>query len=207
MRSIEATAEATIQLAEETGAVVYPVRFDTRWWVESDARKHEPRRRGQSLPFEVDIRIPLPPEFGGPEVAVPGAPAPRRPRIEVGAPKGPPVTVVDPVTGRRTTSAAPARDEIGENLDRIYGEADAFLESIASRTGGRVLEASTFENSRSAFAKIAEELRHQYLLGFYPTADRRDGKFHRLRVEVSRKGLAVRARSGYRSAESDRGRR
>ncbi|MEW6211807.1 MAG: VWA domain-containing protein, partial [Acidobacteriota bacterium] len=35
MRSIEATAASTVEKAEEVGAVIYFVRFETRWWQEA----------------------------------------------------------------------------------------------------------------------------------------------------------------------------
>src|ERR1044071_4146018 len=41
MRSIEATAESTTRTAEEMNAVIYFVKFDTRWWIEAEARKQQ----------------------------------------------------------------------------------------------------------------------------------------------------------------------
>ncbi|HXF40420.1 MAG TPA: VWA domain-containing protein, partial [Blastocatellia bacterium] len=67
MRSIEATAQSTARLAEEVGAVIYVVRFDTRWWIESAARKQEAEHPKRKTPFDIDGRIPLPPDFGGPD--------------------------------------------------------------------------------------------------------------------------------------------
>src|SRR5437763_13909697 len=60
MKSIEATAEKTMQMAEEVGAVIYVVRFDTRWFIEAEARKHAAEQPKKRLPFDVDGRIPLP---------------------------------------------------------------------------------------------------------------------------------------------------
>jgi VWFA-related protein len=94
-------------------------------------------------------------------------------------------------------------DPITENLDNLYGEADKFMLSITSRTGGRVYDAETFENTRAAFAAIADELHNLYMLGYYPTVNRRDGKLHKIKVEVARKEVRVRARSGYQMPKSD----
>ena len=88
---------------------------------------------------------------------------------------------------------------VGRTLDKLYGEADSYLQTLASRTGGRMLAAETLEGSRSAFSSIAEELRNQYLLGYYATHDKRDGKYRKIKLEVARKGVQVRARLGYRS--------
>jgi VWFA-related protein len=211
MKSVEATAEKTMRLAEEVGAVIYVVRFDTRWWIEAEARKHEPDRSKKQLPFDVDGRIPLPPEYGGPDLSSdnPEIPAPRKPKIEIGVggmgtPRRQPPVVYEPGSRPPLTLPQPKEsDPITENLDKLYGEADLFLLTITSRTGGRVYQAETFDNTRAAFAAIADELHNLYMLGYYPAANRRDNKVHKIRVEVARKEVQVRARSGYQTPKPD----
>ncbi|MEW6129439.1 MAG: VWA domain-containing protein [Acidobacteriota bacterium] len=199
MKSIDATAESNYRLAEELGAVIYVVKFDTRWWQEAEARKRKKERPEKNLPFEVDVRIPLPPEYGGPDLTPPGLP---RPKIEIGTSTAtPPIIYQDGVTGNRTQVNAPPPDEITQQLNKVYGEADAYLLSLTSRTAGTVFQAETFAATRSAFAAILDEIRNQYLIGYYPMNEKRDGKFHKIKVEVSRKDAKVRARPGYRSAK------
>ena len=53
----------------------------------------------------------------------------------------------------------------------------------------------TMSANWSTFARIADELHHQYLLGFAP--QKLDGKSHVLEVHVKREGLTVRARKSY----------
>ncbi len=194
MKSIEADAASTLQKAEEIGAVIYAVKFETRWWQEAEARKQKAQERQSNLPFEVDGRIPLPPEFGGPGTDPQGKP---KVRIEIGAPRPPDVTIIDGTTRRSTQLSVP--DDLTRYLDKLYGEANASLQSLTSRTGGRVFVAETFDTTRSAFAAIAEELRNQYLLGYYSAGAGQDGKYHKLKVEVARKDAQVRARQGYRN--------
>jgi VWFA-related protein len=197
MRSIEATSASATRMAEETEAVIYAVRFDTRWWIEADARRQQQERPESKVPFSVDGRIPLPPDFGGPDPQPTGFPPVRAPRIEIGGERrNPPVTIIDG-NSRRTIQTAPP-DEITRTLDKMYGEADSFLQSISSRTGGLVFRAETFDDTRSAFKAIADELRNQYMVGYYSANERRDGKYRKIKVEVARKGVQVRARSGYR---------
>jgi Ca-activated chloride channel family protein len=50
-----------------------------------------------------------------------------------------------------------------------------------------------------AFSQIADELRTQYSLGYYPTNTARDGKFRKIRLRTTRKNVSVRARPGYRA--------
>ncbi len=206
MRSIEATAESTTQLAEEVGAVIYLVRFDTRWWTEAEARKYQSEQKRSKLPFDIDGRIPLPPDFGGPDPTPTEIPKPRSPQIEIGSGsttvgsprRQPPVTVNDGSQTITFPSNEPP-DPITENLDKLYGEAYTFMQTLTSRTGGRIFEAETFERTKSAFDAIADELRNQYVLGYYPANNKRDGKFHKIKLEVARKGVQVRARTGYRA--------
>jgi VWFA-related protein len=76
--------------------------------------------------------------------------------------------------------------------------ATRYLRGLAMRSGGRVQQAETLTNVHEAFALIAEELRHQYSLGYYPTQEGRPGEFRRVRVEVLRPYRSIRARDGYR---------
>ena len=50
---------------------------------------------------------------------------------------------------------------------------------------------------KDTFALIAEELRHQYRLGFYPDALQRDGTHHALLVKVNVPDVSVRSRHEY----------
>ena len=46
-------------------------------------------------------------------------------------------------------------------------------------------------------ALLDTELRHQYLIGYYPVSDSADGEFHSIRLELDRPRLSVRTRTGY----------
>jgi len=88
-----------------------------------------------------------------------------------------------------------------EAIDKLYGEADSYLQAITERTGGRVYQADSFDDTRAAFTAIADELRNQYVIGYYPANGRRDGKYHKIKLELARKGVEVRARPGYRVSD------
>jgi VWFA-related protein len=91
-------------------------------------------------------------------------------------------------------------DETRRKLADVYHVADAYLYEIASRTGGVLHRADRLEDLPTAFARIADELRHQYLLGYYPVSDDADAE-RRITVTVSRAGLDVRSRESYRSSD------
>jgi VWFA-related protein len=70
------------------------------------------------------------------------------------------------------------------------------MERLAEITGGRFYEGET-KKLKETFALIAEELRHQYRLGFYPEELKRDGASHALLVKVNLANVSVRARHEY----------
>jgi Ca-activated chloride channel family protein len=69
------------------------------------------------------------------------------------------------------------------------------MKTIAKRSGGRATELRANDDLAAALAAVADELHHQYLLGFTPTTF--DGKTHKLEVRVKTTGLLVRARESY----------
>jgi VWFA-related protein len=48
--------------------------------------------------------------------------------------------------------------------------------------------------------RISDDLSSYYLLGYYSTDAKRDGRFHSIKVRVKRPGIDVRARQGYKAA-------
>ncbi|HEU0173558.1 MAG TPA: VWA domain-containing protein [Blastocatellia bacterium] len=94
-------------------------------------------------------------------------------------------------------------DNISVMLDNLYRIADQYLEDLALKSGGELYRADTLGSLPDVFANIAAELRNQYSLGYYPTKESRDGKYRKIQVKVSRKGVVVRARPGYRAPGAD----
>ncbi len=83
-------------------------------------------------------------------------------------------------------------------LDSLYRTGDQYLNEIALKSGGKLHRADTLRDLPSAFANIANELRNQYSLGYYPTNQARDGKYRKIQVKTSRQNVVLRARPGYR---------
>jgi VWFA-related protein len=67
---------------------------------------------------------------------------------------------------------------------------------LSEVTGGRFYQGET-KNLKETFTLIAEELRHQYRLGFYPDELKRDGSAHALSVKVNVPDVSVRSRREY----------
>lgn len=143
---------------------------------ERDRERRNPRR-GEG--------VPDPPERV-PEKRLPGIPGTSR-RTD------------DPGTTTTTTSTRRSSedDSIGRMLDLAYSTADQYLQTLAEKTGGRLLRADTIESLPDAFAKIAAELRTQYMLGYYPLNKERDERYRKIKVTTVRKDVVIRARPGY----------
>lgn len=78
-----------------------------------------------------------------------------------------------------------------------YKLADQYLHQLATKTGGRLYMANDRTQLSDAFYKIAEELRHQYSLGYYPQTTLQSGERREIRVRVDQPNVAVRARDSY----------
>jgi Ca-activated chloride channel family protein len=59
------------------------------------------------------------------------------------------------------------------------------LSEIATQTGGRAFSAALSSDLPSVAARIAVELRNQYVLAYYPKNQARDGKYRHVEVKIS----------------------
>jgi len=142
-------------------------------------RREEERRRSPDP--NPSGGLPEPPERV-PERRVPGVPGSR------------PETIPGSTT---STGERRSDDSIGRMLDLAYATADSYLQTLAEKSGGRMLRADTLASLPDAFSKIAAELRTQYLLGYYPLNKERDERYRKIKVAATRKGVIVRSRPGY----------
>ena len=78
-----------------------------------------------------------------------------------------------------------------------YELADRYLRELADNTGGRQYHAETLQNMAVAFANVAEELRRQYSIGYYPKNPGQPGQRRQITVRANQPNLAVRARDSY----------
>jgi VWFA-related protein len=94
-------------------------------------------------------------------------------------------------TGPTSTIAAPG------SMTDDYKLADQFLHQLADKTGARLYQANDRTQLADAFSKVAEELRHQYSLGYYPPTTLQSGERRLIKVRVEQPNVAVRARDSY----------
>ena len=88
--------------------------------------------------------------------------------------------------------------DVGLGVESIGGEqrrSQDSLRVLAASTGG--FAAVNRNDLDTAFERLVTENSSYYLLGYYPSSDRRSGRFRKIEVRVKRPGLQVRSRSGY----------
>jgi len=73
------------------------------------------------------------------------------------------------------------------------------MKMLIRETGGGFHEFASTKDAAAAMVEVAEELHHQYLLGFEPTST--DGKLHSLDVRIKRAGVSATARQSYMAAK------
>ncbi|MFC6646615.1 VWA domain-containing protein [Granulicella cerasi] len=92
-------------------------------------------------------------------------------------------------------------------LDRIHlpmTMRNDILPQYAAATGGQVDPEFRPRGIQQSFAKITEEVRTQYTVGYYSHEPILDGKYRKVEVRVARGGLTVIAKEGYYPSPSDR---
>ena len=176
--SRRATYQSNVRDAEELDALIYPVQYDTYNDVNAGGGG------------------------GGGGTNWPGrAPMPRRRSSSIlidilgGILGGP--TVIGGGGGGTIGGAGTSRSD--------YERANAYLRDLSDKTGARLYRADTQHDLTQSFAYIAEELRRQYSLGYYPKNMAQAGQRRQIKVRVMRPDLVVRARDSYISNPSNGG--
>ena len=84
------------------------------------------------------------------------------------------------------------------SLNQISMRAEKGMEAIAEITGGTAFIPESDAELEKVFRQVAAELRGQYLLQYYASADAPPGQFRKIQVTVpARNDVRVRARQGY----------
>lgn len=77
----------------------------------------------------------------------------------------------------------------------IVMRAREYLYKLAEYSGGVVFDGS--QNLTNAFEQVAKELTSQYSIGYYSSKSENDGEYRKVKVKVSKPGLAARTKKGY----------
>jgi VWFA-related protein len=116
----------------------------------------------------------------GPPVGMPGSP--NYPRLEAALQAANRGNVTVHVLDPRPLGSAP------------FGGAES-LRRLSAETGGRAI--INTNNPEAGLKQVIADASAYYLIGYSPSRERADGKFHRINVRVKRGGVRVTARRGY----------
>lgn len=172
--SRRSSAESTLVQVEESDVLVFPIRYDTE--MDNPHGGSGPMGNPRGIP---PIYTPLPIPRGRTRI-------PRWP--------WPLVNFQYPGQWPQGRLPIPGTGSAGD-----YRKAQQYLQDLADRSGGRLYYAENVYGLQRSFSQIAEELRHQYAISYYPTNGARDGTYRKIRVRVNQVGAVVRAREGYRA--------
>ncbi|HXF43813.1 MAG TPA: VWA domain-containing protein, partial [Pyrinomonadaceae bacterium] len=98
--------------------------------------------------------------------------------------------VYDEDDNRRIVFNPPAKGERAED----YLKGEKFLKQLATSTGGELYEIKSQTDLGTAFARVADELRKTYLIGYYPSVNRTAGTQYRITIRINRPNLKISVR-------------
>lgn len=147
-----------------------------------------------ALGIAADRRLRGPLSEGDPPVRIPGGTGPGR------FPDPGPIPGVGP-SPFPIPLPGPGRRQLPGSIDASLDTVDMdVLHAFANESGGKawLITPDTRRNRlQDALDEIADELRSQYSLGYYPGHDLADGKWHRIRLTVNNPDYSVRYKREY----------
>jgi VWFA-related protein len=95
-------------------------------------------------------------------------------------------------TGDPAKLADPTAEQVA-----MFKAARERLEYMADRSGGRLNAINRLEEMGRLYAEVAAEIRTLYTIEYTPVNEKRDGKWHDIRIAVRDPNLISRTRQGY----------
>jgi VWFA-related protein len=85
----------------------------------------------------------------------------------------------------------------GTYTHEIFAAARKQLELLAEQTGGTWFKAARIEDLEGVYERVASELHTLYSVGYHTKDTRKEGRWRRINVKITRAGSAVRSKRGY----------
>jgi len=96
-----------------------------------------------------------------------------------------------------TQSAEPPRYVSRKHYLQRIEEINGYMSDLARKTGGRHYQVENLSDLGKTFSLVADELRRQYSLGYYPKTKLQAGQRRQIKVKVRVPNLTVLARDSY----------
>ena len=85
----------------------------------------------------------------------------------------------------------------GDYTPHVFAKARKQLETLAQQTGGSYFKASRPEDLDGVYKSVAAELHSFYSLAYPATDAKKDGRWRKITIKVSRTGVKARTKRGY----------
>ena len=118
--------------------------------------------------------------------------------------EGAPPSFAAPGEARARANAGASRPSAGPSLWRRlhgFGPVEA-LETLTGGSGGWTYPIVAAKRCKEVCLLVADELRNQYLLAYYPTNETHDGRWRTVTVRTTRPGVTLSTRAGYYAPRS-----
>ncbi len=76
-------------------------------------------------------------------------------------------------------------------------EGDKFMKDIPAKTGGMFFRADKLKDFNKVFGQIADELRFQYSIGYYPKDEPKAGERRQIKITVNQPNTTIRTKTEY----------
>ena len=80
----------------------------------------------------------------------------------------------------------------------------AVLRKMSDETGGHSFRVDRSNPLDKVFTQLQEEMRSQYMIGYTPLNDAKDGSYRKLEIKMANKDLKAQARKGYYAIKPER---
>jgi VWFA-related protein len=78
------------------------------------------------------------------------------------------------------------------------------LRKMSDETGGHAFRVDRSNSLDGIFRQIQEEMRSQYMIGYTPLNEAKDGSYRKLEIRMTNKDLKAQARKGYYAIKPER---
>lgn len=100
-------------------------------------------------------------------------------------------------TGTTVYFLMPVNESSRYHSKRSFLRAGTFARELAQRNGGVFIVVANQAGFDGAFDYVSQDLRSTYTLIYYPTNGQRDGRYRKVKLQLSRKGMEAQTRTGY----------
>jgi Ca-activated chloride channel homolog len=84
----------------------------------------------------------------------------------------------------------------------IFENAERIMAELSKKSGGQIYSPLRDEEMKDIYAKVARELKNQYILTYVSKNEKRDGTLRSIKVFLTRSGYAARTRDSYYSPKN-----